>query len=149
MRLTHFSEGFTLLELMVVMAILAILVAIAIPAYQNFTRRSHFSEVIQATAPFKLGVEQCYQTQGSQATVSNCAAGMNSVPAAITSGGANSAVNSITVSSNGMITATASTNFGLNNETYILTPTVTSQGGSGNNVLIWTTSGTCLTNGYC
>lgn len=141
-------RGFTLIELMIVIAIVAILAAIAVPAYQNYTRRARFSEVVQATGPFKIGVEQCYQAAGSPATVSGCGAGSGGVPAAITAGGANSALASVAVTTAGVITATASTNFGLNGETYTLTPTVTAQTGGGN-ILIWGTTGTCLAAGYC
>lgn len=139
--------GFTLIELMVVIAIIAILAAIAVPAYQNYTRRAHFSEVIQATGPFKIGVEQCYQSAGSPTAVTGCSAGNGGVPGALT-GAAGSALASIAVAANGTITATASTNFGLAGETYILTPTPTDQGG-GSRVLIWATTGTCLAAGYC
>lgn len=145
------SKGFTLVELMIVIAVISILAALAVPFYQTYTKKSRFSEVIQATGPFKLGVEQCYQSSGSPATVSGCAAGSGSVPNAITAGGANSALSSISVTTAGIITATASTNFGLNNETYILTPAVTAQtqGANAINILTWTSNGTCLAAGLC
>jgi len=149
--LKRYMKGFTLIELLIVLAIIAILAVIAIPSYQSYTRRARFSEVIQATSPYKIAVEQCYQSAGSPASVSGCGAGAGGVPAAITAGVANSAVASVAVSSSGVITATASTNFGLNGETYILTPSVASQtaGSSTVNILTWATGGTCQAAGYC
>jgi len=141
-------SGFTLIELLVVIAIIAILATIAVPSYQNYTRRAHFSEVVTATSPFKVAVEQCYQAAGSPAAVTGCGAGAGGVPAAITAGATGSALGSLTVTDAGQITATASTNFGLNGETFVLTPTVSAQTG-GQNILIWAKTGTCSAAGYC
>ena len=54
------QKGFTLIELMIVIAIVGILAAVALPAYQNYTKRAQFSEVINATAALKAAVEECY-----------------------------------------------------------------------------------------
>lgn len=141
MNVSRKSAGFTLIELLIVVAIVAILAAIAVPTYLTYTQKAYFSEVIQATAPYKLAVEACYQAQGGGSTVTGCAGGSNGVPANNTTGEGN--VGSITVSSAGVITATGSALHSLSSDTYILTPTPT------NNVLIWAVSGTCQAAGLC
>ena len=59
------QQGFTLIELMIVVAIIGILAAIAIPAYQDYTVRSKMSEVVLATAAPRTGVTETYQTEGT------------------------------------------------------------------------------------
>lgn len=59
------QQGFTLIELMIVVAIIGILAAIAIPAYQDYTVRSKVSEALVAASPGKTSVSEFYVSQGS------------------------------------------------------------------------------------
>lgn len=63
-QFTKASGGFTLIELMIVIAILAILMAIATPAYQDYTRRAQTTECISIAASAKTYVSETVQSQG-------------------------------------------------------------------------------------
>jgi len=69
------QQGFTLIELMIVIAIVAILVALAVPAYQDYTVRAKVSECINGAAPLKLAVAEHFQTNGTWPTATQLNAG--------------------------------------------------------------------------
>ncbi len=62
------QQGFTLIELMIVVAIIGILAAIAIPAYQDYTIRSKVTELINAAGVCKTSVAEYYQSLGTMPT---------------------------------------------------------------------------------
>ena len=65
MNIKKTQQGFTLIELMIVVAIIGILAAIAIPAYQDYTIRAKVTEGIVAASPGKTSVSEFYISQGS------------------------------------------------------------------------------------
>ncbi len=138
------QQGLTLLELMIVIAIIGILAAIAIPSYQNYSNRAKFTEVIQATAPFKLAVTTCAHEHDGLGECSS--PGKNGIPDDFKATEKDKGyVAEITVDTGGKIIATSrrikidkASSF-----TYILTPTEQA------NSLNWTVSGTCVKQGLC
>lgn len=134
MKSTRVQQGFTLIELMIVVAIIGILAAVALPAYQNYTKKAKFSEVVLASNAAKIAVEICAQDQNA---ASVCTAGAFGVPADVSVAAGN--VKSVATSA-GTITATAISTNGLNGETYILAPTFA------NGRVTWTNNtGSCAT----
>jgi type IV pilus assembly protein PilA len=59
------QQGFTLIELMIVVAIIGILAAIAIPAYQDYTQRAQIGEAFTIVSNAKTAIAEYYQTNGA------------------------------------------------------------------------------------
>ena len=77
------QSGFTLIELMIVVAIIGILAAIAIPSYMDYTKKAKVSELILATAPAKLAVSEYIVSNGDVPPTGNDEAGFSDVNTSI------------------------------------------------------------------
>src|SRR5690554_4960536 len=95
------QKGFTLIEMMIVIAILVIIVAIALPAYQDYTFRARVSESVAQTAPAKLAVaESASGMSGGLASITATNHGFSFLP------NSSDYVATIEVAERGVITTT-------------------------------------------
>jgi type IV pilus assembly protein PilA len=115
------EKGFTLIELMIVVAIIGILAAVAIPAYQDYTKRANVTEGLGLASAAKTAVTEFYNSKGSLPT-NNASAGLVATPTSIKG----NAVNQVSVSP-GLVTITYNTKV-ISNGTLVLSA-ITGAGG--------------------
>jgi len=131
------QQGFTLIELMIVVAIIGILAAVALPAYQDYTVRAKTSEVVLAASGGKTAVSEAYQTLGHMPTAGSDGVAGQSSPyvASVTYTKTSDTVGVITAvasskepkisGSNVVLTGTADTSTGV--VTWVCTGTIVSK----------------------
>ena len=137
------QTGFTLIELMIVVAIVAVLAAVALPAYQKYTAKAKFTEVVSAANPVKQQVELCYFDKQDFDACDNGASGAGWTIGTDTSYGNSNYVNKVTVT-NGAISVVPTTKDGFAaTQTFELSPS------AANGAVIWSSGGGCKAAGLC
>ena len=136
------QKGFTLIELMIVIAIVGILAAVALPAYTNYTERAKFAEVINATQAIKVAVEECYARTGALTNCNSTSGNSttNAINALVAGASGGDYVTSVAVGATGNIVAQGAAPV---DNTYLLSAS------ESNGQLTWTVGGECLGAGWC
>ncbi|WP_283107844.1 MULTISPECIES: pilin [Shewanella] len=136
-------SGFTLIEIMIVISIIAILSAVALPKYKTYANRTKFVEVTAAVGVVKSSIDVCFQTRGYY-SLQNCndfeKIGLTKNQLILAT-----YISDINILIDGTIIANAISGDGFNSESFVLTPTPSSSS------LIWEVSNTstCINAGFC
>ena len=130
------QNGFTLIELMIVIAIIGLLASIAVPQYGHFTKRAKFAHLISATNAVKSAISVCYQARNDFEECDSYA----DIPVSDPGSSENYSSIAITATTAKIV---AYGTIKVNTTTYELTPTYVNTG------ITWTASGTCVAARLC
>ncbi|CAM2892788.1 pilin [Vibrio mytili] len=126
------QQGFTLIELMIVVAIIGILAAFAVPAYQDYTKRATLGEFPKVASAVKVAIELCGHENAADGDTfkTGCVGGSNGIPASVN-------INNMQITAVGgdasgavdiRVAATAAKGPIKSGETYVLTGTYSGSG---------------------
>lgn len=133
------QSGFTLMELMISVAIIGILAAIAIPSYVDYSNKAKWTELVKATGPLKIAVAEHIADTGS---VGSCTAGSGGIPSDVSNVGK---IGSLKVLSSCYIEVKPAAGSGLTaTDDLVLQPTFNSASG----LITWANCGSAVTGGY-
>lgn len=135
------SEGFTLVELMIVIAIIGVLASIAVPQYGNYTKRARFAYVIGLTMDRKTAVSLCFQENNTFRWCSGTGSESDDPAIPIDIDAPGKGVLKSIVTRQGVITATGTID--VDHKTYILTPARVDY------EIVWEYDGTCIEAQLC
>ena len=130
--------GFSLLELLLVVALIGILAAFAVPTYQNYMQQTRFMEVVQQSQAVRISQAACLMAEGQDLTACDSYAEIALQAPTATANTATVTISTTTAAITGTGTATAG------GYTYILTPSYNAAG-----QLLYTPSGTCVAARAC
>ena len=135
------QKGFTLIELMIVIAIIGILAAIAIPSYQNYIKKAAYSEIPLAMSSIRTAIDTCYGIEKSLAACDQASEIGETLPTGLSG----KALNKITVTpTTAAVVGTPNAYKGIETtETCTLSPLA-----DASDRLVWTYTGACATKGY-
>ena len=127
--MNRIQQGFTLIELMIVVAIIGILAAVALPAYQDYTIRAKVSELVLAASGFKTSVSE---KAGVDMALTSAGTGLTVTPAGKVTAGSVTAGGVITIVGSNATTSVGTT------MTIVLTPSLVAASGQ----VVWSCTGT-------